>query len=185
MISDFIVDELAVNYSMTGNELALSELLTILKPFMRAAARKYSRNVPTTSAGEFEALFRVDVWRACRNISNFDPDKGHVMPRIRTFWRYTMLTEARKAHRRQTVSLDALPASFPALTVQLEELSEITHDLQRFKLYHPMDYAIITALIDGADTTELAGKLGRPEYDAVARQRVCRARKAFGRLLCG
>ena len=180
-----IIDELAVNYSMTGNELALSKLLALVTPIIRATSRKYSHSVPTTSAGEFEALFRVDVWRACRNISNFDPDKGHVMPRIRTFWRYTMLTEARKAHRRQTVSLDALPDSLPGMAVQLEDMSEITHDLQRFKLYHPMDYAIITALIDGADNEQLAGKLGRPEYDAVARQRVCRARKAFGRLLCG
>lgn len=187
MVSDFIIDKLAVNYSITGDEQALSELLALLTPIIRAAARKYSRNVPTTSAGEFEALFRVDVWRACRNgsLSSFDPGKGHIMPRIRTFWRYTMLTEAHKAHRRQTASLDALPDSLPGMVVQLEELSEITHDLQRFKMYRPMDYAIITALIDGADTTELAGRLGRPEYDAVARQRVCRARKAFGQLLCG
>lgn len=142
-----IIDELAVNYSMTGNELSLSELLDMLKPIMRAAARRYSFHVPTTTADEFEALFRVDVWRACRNGSlfNFDPVKGHVMQRIRTFWRYTMITEARKAHRRQTVSLDALPDSLPLLVVQLGELSEITHELQRLKLYHPMDYTIITA----------------------------------------
>jgi DNA-directed RNA polymerase specialized sigma subunit len=179
------IDELAVNYSTTGNEQALSELLDILKPIMRAVARKYNYSVPTTSASDFEALLHVAVWRACRNISNFDPDKGHVMPRIRTYWRYTMLAEARKAKRRQTVSIEALPDSFPALVVHLEETSEITHELQRFKLYRPMDYAIITALMDGADNEQLAGKLGRAEYDAVARQRVCRAKKAFGRLLCG
>jgi hypothetical protein len=155
---------------------------------MRAAARKISRSVPTTSASEFEALFRVDVWRACRNgsLSSFDPDKGHVMPRIHTFWRFTMLTEAQKAHRRrQIVSFNAMPVSLPVLMVQLEELSEVTYDLQHFRRYRPMDYSIIAALIDGANTAELAGRLGRPEYDAVARQRVCRARRAFGQMVCG
>ena len=48
-----------------------------------------------------------------------------------------------------------------------------------------MDYAVIAALIDGADTKELASLFGRPEYDGYARMRVSRARKAFGSMLCG
>ena len=120
MVSDTLIDELALRYS-TGEEQALTELLTILKPIIRAVARKYSYNVPTTSAEDFESLLGEAVWKACRNISNFDPAKGHVMPRIHTYWRYTMLTEARKAKGRQTVSLDAVPASSPALVVQLGE----------------------------------------------------------------
>ena len=188
MISDFIIDELAVRYSITEDESALNELLSILTPIIRATARKYSFHVPTTTADEFEALFREDVWEACRKgtLSNFDPSRGHVMPRIYTYWRYTMYGEIRKAQqRRRAVSLDALTLCPARLVVQLEDMVEISQALQRFRLYRPMDYAIIAALMDGVDKEQLAVRLGRREYDAYTRQRVCRARKAFGKVLCG
>ena len=182
-----IVDELAVNYSMTGDERALTELLAVLTPAIKAKARNFNCCVPSVTKGEFEALLRECVWKACRNgsLSNFDPNKGHVMPRIYTFWRWAMLNEAGKARQRQPVSLDALPTCPPALVAQFDDTSEINDQLRRFRLMRPMDYVVIAALIDGAGPKELAKMLGRPEYDPAARMRVLRARKAFGKLLCG
>ena len=182
-----IIDDLAVSYSTTGDEWALTELLTVLTPAIKAKARNFSYCVPSVTTGDFEALLRECVWKACRNgsLSNFDPHKGHIMPRIYTFWRWAMLNEAVKARRWQPVSLDALPTCPPALVAQFDDTSEIRDQLRQFRLMRPMDYVVIAALIDGAGPKELAKMFGRQEYDPAARMRVLRARKAFGKLLCG
>ncbi len=46
-----------------------------------------------------------------------------------------------------------------------------------------MDYTIVAALMDGLTTTEIGKALKGERYDTYVRQRVCRARKAFGALL--
>ena len=183
-----IIDELAVSYSMTGDERTLTELLAVLTPAIKAKARNFNCCVPSVTREDFEGLLRECVWKACRNgsLSNFDPNKGHVMPRICTFWRWAMLTEAGKAQRRrQTVSLDTLPTCPPALVAQFDDTAEISDELRRFRMLRPMDYVVIAALMNGAGSKELAAMFGRPEYDPMARMRVLRARKAFGKLLCG
>ena len=81
-----IIDELAVSYSTTGNEHFLADLLDILTPAIKAKTRNYNCCVPSITREEFEGLLRECVWKACRNgsLSNFDPHRGHVMPRITT-----------------------------------------------------------------------------------------------------
>lgn len=194
MSSNQIINILAVRYSMTNHDDDLEALLDAVRPFLKAKARKCSYSVPTTTREEFEALFYEDVWKACRGgkLANFDSTKGSVMQRLYFYWRTTMYKEARKAKgkvmdyptRNSPVSLDAMLTPPACLWAYQPETVDIEKALKDFKMIRPMDFAIITALVDGLTTIEISKALGRGSYDAYARQRVCRARKAFGALLC-
>lgn len=194
MNSDQIIDILAVRYSMTNRDDDLEALIEAVKPIIKAKAHQYAHYVPTTTRGEFEALFYEDVWKACRGgkLANFDPTKGSVMQRLFFYWRATMYREARKARgkvmdyptRNSPVSLDAMLTPPACLWAYQPDTVDIEKALKEFSLIRPMDVTIVAALIDGLTTTEIGKALGRGSYDAYARQRVCRARKAFGAMLC-
>lgn len=103
-----------------------------------------------------------------------------------------MYKEARKAKHKvmdypslgSPVSLDAMLTPPDCLLAYQYDTVDIQRALKEFKTNRPMDYTIVSALMNGLTTTEISKALGRGSYDTYARQRVCRARKAFGALLC-
>jgi hypothetical protein len=97
------VNFLAIDYSKTGNEESLKELLEMLKGMIAAKARTFAAST-NTSADEFVALLTEAVWDSIRDgkIKDHDVTKSNVMQRIHTYWVRVHLHVAldERAHRR-------------------------------------------------------------------------------------
>jgi hypothetical protein len=65
-------------------------------------------------------------------LSNFDQNKGHVMPRICAFWRWAMLTRQEGTAATENGKPRFLPTCPPALIARFDDIAEISDELRRF-----------------------------------------------------
>lgn len=193
---DSRINFLAIDYSKTGNEESLKELLEMLRGMIAAKARTFAAST-NTSADEYVSLLTEAVWDSIRDgkLNNHDVTKSNVMQRIHTYWVRVHLHVARdeRAHRRcanlSAVRLDA-PVGEGSAVAAIEWLADarvgdicdvvaLRDSLHRFETDHPTESSVIHALARGDDSTTIAKIMGLPSYNACARKRVSRIKQLF------
>ena len=191
------VNELAIRYSVTGDETALEELLTLLKGVITSRAYAFARTT-NTSVDEYISLLTEAVWLSIRDgkLANHDTSRTNVMARFHTYWTRVYHKRARdekyacRAANSDAVSLNTKIVHGDSTVELVDTLTDETRDdignevalkdaMERFERINPEGYRVMEAVINGEDTTTIAGIMGYEEYNATARKKLMRIKHQF------